>query len=409
MTRRTSPLPFNAATRRHAMLGRLVNEDTSALAAEAYAGVTGIGYRQGSLVADAIADTTPPEYAALVLADDIAAAAAASVHLQALLRAGEPGTPRAARAIAHAGWAEFRALAERARDGARGTGADDSEAWPIMARVEELNPDPAIMRQIAELAGRMVQALRGAMARRAAPLPEEITGVELGGDVTGLLPTEYALLGIPATEALAYQRIAERRAQQYERRGRERVAKGALVICLDQSGSMMSEPRRNVWAKAAATALTRLAWEDKRPVVWVHFSMAARAAMLLPGDHVGLAEAQATFLDGGTHIPNALRVGLDEVRELERQGRRGADIVLISDGVTKGARELPRVLDELQQQGVRLWAVAIEVDWRTSKGGIYDSSALAERAERYIHLTGADMRSPAGVTKLAGAVTPRSS
>lgn len=254
----TAPFPFPQAIRRHSMLGRLVSDENRALATEVYAGVTGVGYRSGgSLLADAIADTTPPEYAALVMADDIAGAAAAAVHLEAFEGADAPSTAREARALAHEGWTAFHELAERAATMARGTGADASQAWPVFERVEELHPDPVRMRAIAELAGRMLGALRGSPERRAAALPEEIVGVERGADVTGLLPTEYALMGLPETEAEAYRRVAERQAEQYERRGKERKQKGPLVICVDESGSMMSEPNRNIWAKAAATALTR--------------------------------------------------------------------------------------------------------------------------------------------------------
>jgi len=398
----SAPLPFPQACWRHSMLGRIVtdaNNATRELATEVYAGVTGVGYRSGgSFVADAIADTTPPEFAALVMTDDIAGAAAAAVHLQAFY-GEDPSTARDARKLAHEGWAAFRALADRAATMARGTGADSSEAWPIFERVEELRPDPERMRAIADLAGRMLGALRGAPERRAAALPDEIVGVERGAEVTGLLPTEYALMGLPETEAEAYRRLAERQAEQYERRGKERKHKGPLVICVDESASMIKDPKRNTWAKAAATALTRLAWEDKRPVVWVHFSSATRSVVLRPGNHVGLVEAQATFLDGGTNIASALIVGADEVTRLAREGYAGADVVLVSDGTADDSYYLPSALDAIKAVGARLWAIAIAVDWHGTP-----SEILAKHASKYIHLTSADMRSPGGVVKVAGAV-----
>jgi Mg-chelatase subunit ChlD len=395
-------LPFDAARQRHATLHEAAARNEP-LARAAYAGVTGLGTE--SAISRAVADTTPREYAALLMLDDVAATVAAVVQVRAFEAAGgEPDSPGAARKVAHEGWKAFRDLAERGAEYARGTGADMSDAWPILVRAERKGVNPEKIREIANMAGRMLVALRGALQKRAVPLPEETIGVELGEDVTALVPEEYALLGIPTTEADVLRRLVERRAVQFERRGREKKERGPLIILLDESDSMMESDHRNTWAKAAAVALTRLAWEGKRPVAWISFSSMTRITLLPPGSHAELLVAANRFLSGGTHIPRALHAGLAALRELEQRGFRGADFVLISDGVTDGARELPGALDALDRTGTRLWAIAIDVDWRKSKGLRYDSSPLAERAAKYVHLSSADMRSPTGAVKVAGAV-----
>lgn len=390
-------ITYRQAKRRHAMLKHaIVESDARDIAEQLYAGVTGVGPTDTPLV-HAVADTTPREYAALVMSDDIAAAFACASMAEAF-GAERPREPHELRKLAHRGWAIFAHHAEHAADVQRAAGADLSSAWPILQRVTELKPDPAKMRRIAELAGRMLVALRGVRERRAANQPEEIVGVERGANIPALLPTEYALLGLAVTEREGYRRIAEETAEQYEKRGSERKTRGPLVLVVDESGSMMApgHEARNDWAKAAGVALTRIAWEDKRPVVWVHFSVATRVQVLMPADYAGLTEAQTSFLDGGTDIRTALDVAGDEVETLAARGFEGGDVVLISDGnASEAAGPLEPAIDAIERRGSRLWGVAIEASW---------SDALKARCAKHVRLTAADIHRADAVLAAAGAV-----
>jgi uncharacterized protein with von Willebrand factor type A (vWA) domain len=232
-------------------------------------------------------------------------------------------------------------------------------------------------------------------------VPEEIVGVTTGGDVQSLLPGEYAMLAMPATRMEASRRLLGRETQQYQKSGVEKMARGPLAIVLDESGSMTDldpEGGRNTWAKAAATALTRLAWEHKRDVVWVHFSVATRVSVLKPGDHKALLRAQTSFLDGGTDIGAALDVAGDEIQALAKRGHKGADAVLISDGgneqSSRTSYRLDRALDGLNALGARLFSVAIQVPF---------VGPLKDRAARYVHLSDRDMRSTDGAVAVGAA------
>jgi Mg-chelatase subunit ChlD len=387
-------LTFAQARRRHSFFGSVVDANNEGLAADAYAGVTGLGGEAGGLVTLAVADTMPTEYAVLLATDDIAAAFAASCALEAFAEQVPPRTPYEARKIADEGWRRFRVLADQAGHQDHGLGGDMSAAWVVFKTVQDLQPDPEKIKRIALLAGRMYQALRGQKDRRVKGIPEEVIGTETGGDVAALLPSEWALLATDPTRRHLFGQIAERRALQYERAGKEKKARGPLVIALDESGSMAEG--RDEWAKAAMTALTRIAWEEKRPVVIVHFSTATRVQVLKPGDKAGVVKAQHTFLDGGTDIGAALRVGVDEVAALATQGHRGADVVLVSDGGDAGQR-VGDALKDMSKAGTRLWSIAIDTPFH---------GPLKDQASEYIHLTDADMTSATGAKKLAGAVTP---
>jgi len=388
-------LPFPKARRRHAMIERRTRDDASlALGERLYAGVTGVGPAVSDPIAIAVADTTPVEYAVLLSTDDVAAAFATGCMLDAFAEHKPPRNSMEARVYADEGWTLFRVLADQAGHVQHGLGADMSDAWPVLKTVQELQPDPQKMAQIAKLAGRMYEALRGAKDRRVQGIPEEVVGVETGVDFAALLPQEYAMLGTYPTRQHLYQEVLQRRALQFERQGTERKARGPLVILDDESGSMAEKPSRNIWAKAAFTALTRMAWEDKRPVVVVHFSTAVRVQVLKPGDKAGVVQAQHTFLDGGTDIGRAIRVGLEEVKNLATMGHRGADVVCISDGGDAGLG-ISFALDAMKKDNVRLFSVAIDLPFRGS---------LKDRAAEYVHLTDADMASDRGVLKIAGAV-----
>jgi uncharacterized protein with von Willebrand factor type A (vWA) domain len=348
------------------------------------------------LIGVAVADTTPTEYAALLATDDIAAAFATAAVVEAFTQTDAhgspdlPTTPHQSRQLAYEGWASFRELADQAGHLEHGTGADMSAAWPVFKEFTKKDIDQDKIRRIAELAGRMFALLKGQKAKRAPRVPEEVTGVELGGEFGSLLPHEYARLGHEATKRELMARVARRQAQQLRREGKEKKGRGPLVLALDESGSMEGGDRE-IWAKAVATALTRIAWEDKRPVRIVHFSTATKVHKLDPGDHAGLLKAQNLFLDGGTDIGVALDVAADEVDDMAKAGVPGADVVLISDGGDAGAR-VNWALDKLDRHQTRLWSIAIQVPMH---------GALKERAAEYIYLLEGKAED---VDKVAGAV-----
>lgn len=385
-------LSFAKAKRRQSMLADAIaraNGD-EATAEAIWRGVTGAG--EGALVSQAVADTTPQKFATLLATEDIAASYATATLLDHFY-GSNPTTPHQARQIAHEGWAEFLVLAEQAGHLQHGLGGDLSAAWPVFKEFTNAAIDKEKIRRIAEMAGRMYKLLKGAKAQRVEGVPEEVVGTEFGGDIAALIPQEYALwaAGIPTRTELA-MRLSEDRAVQLKREGREVKGRGPLVVALDESGSM--EGQRDEWAKAAMTALTRIAWEDRRPVKIVHFSTATKVHELKPGDHRGLLRAQATFLDGGTDIGTAVNVAAEEVAEWASQGITGADVVLISDGGDAGNR-IEQALDSMERSKTRLFSIAIDVGFR---------GPLKDRAAEYVFLNRQDMSDTGKIAGVGGAV-----
>jgi Mg-chelatase subunit ChlD len=359
-------------------------------AADLWNAIIGAGTPALGSFAEAVADTAPVTHAALLAGDEVAAAYAFDLFWQ---RPCSTSSPFELRTLARETWEKFVVQAENTAKLAQGFGWDLSSAWTHTRDVALAQGDMNQVERIARLAGRMYVALRGARASRVKGIPSEVYSVEQGSDVGRLLPSEQVLLTESMLETVVLERIASRRAAQYAVRGDAKQSRGPLVIALDESGSMHG--RRNEWAKAAAVALSRVAMDEKRSASVVHYSTSTVTQQLKPGDARAMLKMVRHFLSGGTAIGLALGVAVQEVRNLAKKGQRGADIVLVTDGVDGDEAAQARAIAEGQALGVRLWTVAIECDVRAS-------SPLREHAAEYTRLGASDLHE-GSVVRLAGA------
>jgi len=357
-------LSFTKARRRHLVLREaLEGAPDETMAVSIWNGVTGIG--GGDLISQAVADTTPLALSTILSTDDVAAACATATLFKAFGACPIPEDPPAARDIAELGWEHLLETIKERRVAGAGGGHDHSFAWVTAVTPEDVKLNQQKLRRIGRLAARMFRTLKGVKAHRVPNVAEEIAGVTLGSDFHALLPHEYALWragGVLRAELAL--RLSEGRAVQYAKEGISRRHRGALLILIDESGSMGGV--RDDWSKAALTALTWMAWRSRRPVKIVHFSTATRVATLRPGSHRLLERAQLCFLDGGTSIPLAFNVGRREMADWHRQGVNDADIVLISDGDCHGVEDeaaLSVELEHIRRSCYRLFGVAIETQF----------------------------------------------
>ncbi len=94
------------------------------------------------------------------------------------------------------------------------------------------------MAQFTDLIGRFRQMAAGQRARKMERVPGELVGIETGDDLGRLIPSELAALGVPAMRAVFAARYAEGRLFVYEQRGETEAGQGAIICCVDCSGSM---------------------------------------------------------------------------------------------------------------------------------------------------------------------------
>lgn len=390
---------WNHARDEHETL-RAAAEKDEVQAAPLWGAITSTSTPHVNTYPDAVRDTVPEEHAALLANDDVAAAWAFSkhwmrwgkIHPEAVARMH----PFELRDVARGVWKEFVLKATQVEDLARGFGWDLSLAWRALKDMEASKINIAGVLAIAKLAGRMYAELRGGRARKVANIPTEVYSVEQGNDVARLLPAELAQACDPDLELPVLHRIATRRAAQYALRGTATAQRGPLVVALDESGSM--EGGRNQWAKAAAIALARVAMDDKRAFSVVHFSVSTSVQHRIdPRDPAAIATMIRTFLDGGTKIALAIGVAVREVEQLAAKGDRGADVILVTDGVDEDRVGHTSALDAAAKADVRLWLVAIDE-------AIKDSSVLRARAAGYAYLGDRQLDDGASAKCFAGAV-----
>jgi len=386
---------FLQAKKQHHVVAHAASTNEST-AADLWNAIVGVGTEPtaGSF-AEAVRDTAPIEHATLLATDDVAAAYAFDLMWPLVSYVSPEATPFELRDVARGPWGAFDVRAKQTEELAMGFGLDLSAAWSQTRDVELASGDMSTVAHVARLAGRMHAALRGSRSKRIAGVPSEVYSVEQGADVSRLLPAEQVLLTDPLFELAGLEHIASRRAAQYAVRGTSKQSRGPLVLALDESGSMHG--RRNEWAKAAAVALARVAFEDKRPVVVVHYSTSTVVQPIRPSDGAAVFAMIRSFLRGGTATGRALDVAVEQVKELARKGQKGADIVLVTDGVDDDEAEQTQALDAGQALGVRLWTVAIECT-------IDESSPLRARAAHYTRLGVADLEEGKSVVALGSAV-----
>jgi uncharacterized protein with von Willebrand factor type A (vWA) domain len=208
-------------------------------------------------------------------------------------------------------------------------GSNDPRA--VAELFQRVRGDPAL-RRICELAGRFRRVAQSKQRRKVTHGLDDVVGVEPGGDVGRLLPSELARLAVPELELDALRRVAEKQALCREHHAVEPVGKGPVIICLDESGSM--EGAKIHTAKALALALAWVARRQRRWSALVAYSgdSGERLLPLPPGrwDERKLADWLAAFLGRGSEIDVPVREMPRMYRELNAPAGV-TDVVFVTD------------------------------------------------------------------------------
>jgi hypothetical protein len=391
-------LTFQAARKRHIAVASAA-ECSESDAASLWNAIIGTGEDAAGSYSEAVRDTFPEPLAPLLASNPVAAAYALECHAPNM---STSGAPILLRDRARAAWHTVSERASSTEKLATGFGWDLSAAWEVSADVHARGDNLDSVAKIAQLAGRMYASIRGANAHRVPGMGGEIHSVEQGNNVGRLLASELVLLTDDLMETLVLERISTRRALQYSVRGTSKANRGPMVVLLDESGSMRSDAHgnpnnaRNEWAKAAAVAIARVAKDEGRPFVAIHFSTSCVTRRLDPTNASAVMDMVRHFLSGGTRVAMALSVGLDECQALAQAGAKGADLILVTDGVDGDTEGHAAQVARMAAGNVRLWTVAVEC-------AIPESSPLRAGAAGYLPLGAADLSNAKSAVSLARA------
>lgn len=212
-------------------------------------------------------------------------------------------------------------------------GSNDPKA--IAALYKRVRSDPTLKR-ICELAGRYRRVAQSKQRRKATHGLDDVVGVVVDADLGRLLPHELAKLAISEFEDDTLRRFVERQTQCREYQGMKPVAKGPILISVDESGSMSGDKVHT--AKALALALAWIARQQKRWCGLIAYSgnSGERLLALPPGrwNESAVMDWLADFIGGGSSLDVP-------VRELPAYYRQiGApmgktDVIFITDAMCR--------------------------------------------------------------------------
>ena len=274
-----------------------------------------------------------------------------------------------------------------------GFGCDRSAAWGTLRKCDDKSNDPALMAKvvaIAKLAGKMFQALKYEGMPKPSSDPQMVTGIGAGDNVSRLIDEEVAMLNVPGANADTLSRLSDQQTLEFEMTGETLHGRGPIVMVIDESGSMHLQ--RQIWSKACAVALARVALAESRRVRVVHFSTTTVIRDLDPNDPDSMRELAWSHLGGGTEINTAFELALKQTHELAAEGAMGADIVFITDGVDSYDEDM---FKRMKKAKVDLWTISIDCDLSKT-----NNAHLATYATKYLHVNDKQLTTNEGVDKV---------
>lgn len=198
--------------------------------------------------------------------------------------------------------------------------------------------------QLAKVIGSFRSYADAERRRKIKHVPDETYDIEVGNDLTRLVPSELNNLAVPELEDMFWLRYAKHGLMQQRKRGTERAGMGPVIVVCDESISMDQAlddegNTREAWSKAVSMALADAARRGKRDFTYIGFAGTGQQWQrtfvngTMSIDDV--IEFTSHFFHGGTHYETPLAMAMNQVAEYERQDKGKADIVLITDDECK--------------------------------------------------------------------------
>ncbi|MFM9368420.1 VWA domain-containing protein [Streptomyces sp. Da 82-17] len=312
-----------------------------------------------------------------------AAARQALRNAERALAAAAPGIRTGARHAAAKAAAAVRQEAELMRAWGVGTGELERMPFDRRAQLAERLRTGRLARW-AELIGRFRQMADGERAHKVEDTTGELVGVTLGDDLTRVIPSELANLGLPEMRAVFAARYAAGELMLYDSQGERTTGRGAVIACVDTSHSMYMEGpggiTREAWAKACALALLDQARHSGRDFVGILFSAADKLKIFrFPADRPAhtaqVLDFAETFLGGGTSYQTPLTAARELLEEeFDDAARTRGDIVMLTDDECDVTEEWMRGWNDAKRRlGFRVFGLAVGAPRAADTGSVLEA------------------------------------
>lgn len=185
-----------------------------------------------------------------------------------------------------------------------------------------------ILQLVAEMTGRFKKIAKKKM-KTPSKMTMERKNITIGSELSRTIPLELANYMLPQGRADFLRRYAESQTFIFDKKGKESKGKGPIIICMDESSSMMTIRAES---KAFCLALLMIARRQKRDFAIIPFSSNIGSPQIFKK---GKSTAQmittfsSSFLGGGTNYEKPLRESLNI---LSKSQFNEADVLFVTDG-----------------------------------------------------------------------------
>ncbi|MEC1158718.1 vWA domain-containing protein [Cytobacillus horneckiae] len=228
-----------------------------------------------------------------------------------------------------------------------GSSSAEMEKVPLrdkfeLAQALEKNPN---FKKISDWAGKFKQLAR---SKQKVKHKETVnrSGVTIGNEIERLLPSEMANMAIPAAKNDFVRRLSESQTMVYNKKGKDKLGKGPIILCLDESGSMRNLESQS---KGFALAIMSIAQKQKRDFALISFSNNANVTVFPKGksDVKDIIKFAKSFMSGGTNFFAPLKNALQLIN-----GSRfkNADIIFVTDGEANLTKEFIEEFNKIKVQ-----------------------------------------------------------
>ncbi len=182
----------------------------------------------------------------------------------------------------------------------------------------------------------------------------EFSDIELGDEISRLIPMELLKLHHPILHKLFMRQLAEKKLMQYKLSGKDKLGKGDIICCIDRSGSMSGQ--KISYAVSMAIALQSICRKEKRAMHIIFFDSGIRDIFM----HVEKFKGQdilnlcAYGTDGGTDVDLPL-----EAANKMLQDR--SDILFITDGECE-INNFAEFQAKIKEKAAKFLTISIGVD-----------------------------------------------
>lgn len=198
------------------------------------------------------------------------------------------------------------------------------------------------LKRICDLAGAYRRSAQGRQRQKVSHGYDEVVGVHMDGDIGRLLPVELGSLGDELLELDTMRRLVERQTMCREYKGSDKMNKGPIVVCVDESGSMRGEPVCQ--AKAFGLAMAWVARKQNRWCALVGYAggTAGTRLALPPGkwDENKLMDWLGHFYGGGTVMDVPLKELPTTYWDELKCPKGKTDLIIITDGIVSVPQEM---------------------------------------------------------------------